>query len=602
MLTRATAAGVSTFNAEDRTVEVCWSTGAKVKRYSWDEGYYMEELVIEPDAIRLDRFDAMSLLDSHDNNSMAARLGTVVPGSVRIEKGKAFARIKFSKKQAADDVFCDLQDGHPVNISVGYKIHHYEKTEGADGQLPVLRAVDWEPLELSAVPIPADPGASSRSNPEDTPMTDNAAVEPRQPTQYAIRKERERVNELRALAHRAQMEDAELDAAIEGGVSVDTFRHRALEVMIARQEEAPTFPHRETPEYLGRRGENPDVRAAMVDALLVRTSAGHQPKADAHEFIGLSLAEIARRCLESAGIRSNGMYAPEVVRRALHTTSDFSHVISNVGQTVLAKSYQAAPNALKVLARPATVKDFRSKTTARLSGFADLEQVNEHGEYKRGTYEEGAESYRVLKFGKVFGMSFELILADQLNAFADVARDLGASAARKEAELLAGLINSNPPMADGKGVFHADHKNLAGTGATLSETTLSAARLAMMRQTGLAGELIDVVPKYLVVSPESQTDAEKLLATIQPATTADVNPFAGRLQLVVDRRLSAAPWHLVADPDLVPSLEFAHIEGMEGPSFETREGFDVDGVETKVRLICGGGWIDHRGWFKNPGT
>lgn len=427
-------------------------------------------------------------------------------------------------------------------------------------------------------------------------------AERRQPTQYALRKERERVNELRALAHRAQMEDAELDAAIEGGVSVDTFRHRALEVMIARQEEAPTFPHRGTPEYSGRRGENPDVRAAMVDALLVRTSAGHQPKADAHEFIGLSLAEIARRCLESAGIRSNGMYAPEVVRRALHTTSDFAHVISNVGQTVLAKSYQAAPNALKVLARPATVKDFRSKTTARLSGFADLEQVNEHGEYRRGTYEEGAESYRVLKYGKVFGMTLELIINDQLNAFADVARDLGASVARKEAELLAALINSNPSMADGKGVFHADHKNLAGTGATLSETTLSAARLAMMRQTGLAGELIDVVPKYLVVSPELQTTAEKLLATIQPATTADVNPFAGRLQLVVDRRLAAAPWHLVADPDLVPSLEFAHIEGMEGPSFETREGFDVDGVETKVRLICGGGWIDHRGWFKNPGT
>ncbi|EUB97298.1 peptidase U35 phage prohead HK97 [Rhizobium sp. CF080] len=155
-----------TFNENDRTVEVCWSTGAKVKRYSWDEGYYMEELQVDKKAVRLDRFSAMSLLDTHDNYSMDSRLGTVVPGSVRFENGKAYARIKFSRKQRAEEIMQDIRDGHPLPISVGYKIHRYEKTEGADGQLPVLRAIDWEPLELSAVPIPADAGAISRSEPD----------------------------------------------------------------------------------------------------------------------------------------------------------------------------------------------------------------------------------------------------------------------------------------------------------------------------------------------------------------------------------------------------------------------------------------------------
>ncbi|NTD85486.1 prohead protease/major capsid protein fusion protein [Agrobacterium tumefaciens] len=155
-----------TFNEEDRTVEVCWTTGARVKRYSWDEGYYMEELAVDKKAIRLDRFNAMSLLDTHDNYSMDQRLGTVVPGSVRIEGGKGYATIKLSKKQRAEELLQDLRDGHPLAISVGYKIHRYEKTEGADGQLPVLRAIDWEPMELSAVPIPADPEAISRSEPD----------------------------------------------------------------------------------------------------------------------------------------------------------------------------------------------------------------------------------------------------------------------------------------------------------------------------------------------------------------------------------------------------------------------------------------------------
>lgn len=154
-----------TVNQEDRTVEVVWSTGAAVKRYSWDEGYYMEELSMEPKAIRMTRFKTgMSLLDSHDNWSMAARLGTVVPGSVRIEGNKGYALVKFSRSAMAETIFQDLLDGHPVQISVGYKVHRYEKTDGSDKKLPVFRAVDWEPMELSVVPIPADPGAFSRSS------------------------------------------------------------------------------------------------------------------------------------------------------------------------------------------------------------------------------------------------------------------------------------------------------------------------------------------------------------------------------------------------------------------------------------------------------
>lgn len=154
-----------TFNEEARTVEVCWTSGAAVKRYSWDEGFYMEELAVDKKAIRMDRFESMSLLDTHDQWDMGSRLGTVVPGSVKIENGRGFAVIKFSRNDKAEAIFRDLQDGHPLNISVGYKIHRYEKTEGSDGKLPILRAIDWEPLELSVVPVPADPEAVSRSMP-----------------------------------------------------------------------------------------------------------------------------------------------------------------------------------------------------------------------------------------------------------------------------------------------------------------------------------------------------------------------------------------------------------------------------------------------------
>ena len=57
-------------------------------------------------------------------------------------------------------------------------------------------------------------------------------------------------------------------------------------------------------------------------------------------------------------------------------------------------------------------------------------------------------------------------------------------------------------MSDGKALFHTDHGNLAGSGAAPGETTLSAARLAMRKQTGLGGGLIDVTPYAVLIPPD----------------------------------------------------------------------------------------------------
>ncbi len=594
--TRATpVVGSSTVDPEARTVQVVWTTGAAVKRYDWDEGYYMEELAVDKKSIRMDRFEAMSLLDGHEQ-TMGARLGTVVPGSVRIEAGKALATIRFSRNDKADVIFRDLLDGHPIQISVGYKIHAFQRTEGAGGKLPVLRAIDWEPTELSEVAVPADPGAISRK--EETMPEE---IEP-QRQQYQrpanLIAERKRVKDIRDLARSMNMAEAEMDEAIDSGEPVESFRTRAFDKMIERQNQSPTFPMVAT---RGMEGSHETIRSAMADALRVRIDPAHKPQDSAREFVGLSLPELARRSLEANGVSTRSMAPGEVVSRALHTTSDFSEVISSVGQTVLGAAYSAVPSGIKALARKTTARDFKLKTTARLSGFADLEKVNEHGEYKRGTFAEGSEGYRISTFGKVFGMTRQMIVNDELGAFADVSRDLGLSAARLEADILANLVNSNPAMSDGKAVFHAVHKNLATAGADLNETSLDAARLTMGRQTGLAGELIDVLPAFLLVSLERQTAAEKLLAAIQPTKAEDVNVYAGRLQLVVDRRLAEKPWYMVANHGLVPSLEYAYLEGQEGPQFTPRPGFEIDGVELKVSVDFGAGWTDHRGWYKNAG-
>ena len=92
-----------------------------------------------------------------------------------------------------------------------------------------------------------------------------------------------------------------------------------------------------------------------------------------------------------------------------------------------------------------------------------------------------------------------------------------------------------------------------------------------------------------------------MLATIQPTTVDDVNPWT-QLRLVVEPRLSDAyRWYVVANPAIIDGLEYAYLAGAEGPQVEQQVGFRIDGIEIKVQLDFGGNFIDHRGWFSNTG-
>jgi phage head maturation protease len=56
-----------------------------------------------------------------------------------------------------EPVWQRIADGTLQSISVGYRVHRYEQiSDPATGQT-VHRAVDWEPYEISVVPIRSIP-------------------------------------------------------------------------------------------------------------------------------------------------------------------------------------------------------------------------------------------------------------------------------------------------------------------------------------------------------------------------------------------------------------------------------------------------------------
>ena len=74
---------------------------------------------------------------------------------------------------------------------------------------------------------------------------------------------------------------------------------------------------------------------------------------------------------------------------------------------------------------------------------------------------------------------------------------------------------------------------------------------------------------------------------------------------IVEPRLDAVAsvgdtnWYTAADPSSIDTIEYCYLEGQQGVYIETRQGFEVDGVEIKARLDFAAAAIDFRGLQKN---
>ena len=349
------------------------------------------------------------------------------------------------------------------------------------------------------------------------------------------------------------------------------------------------------------------IRTRQAEALAARMG-GEAPSDAARPFMGYGLADHAREALARAGVATRALGTEELMTRAMHGTSDFPALLTESGNRVLAGAYRRAESPLKTIARQRTATDFRPLSVLKLGEFSGLKKVSEHGEIKAMTTGEAKEGYALETFGGTFALSRKAIVNDDLSAFGRWSEMMGRAAAETEAAQLLGLLTqasgAGPVMGeDSKRLFHADHGNLAQTGAAPDESTLTAARKALRTMRGLDGKTpISATPRYILVGPELETDVEKLLASIYATSTDDVNPFGGKLSLLVEPRLTGNGWYVFADPAVMPVLEFAYLSSAPGPQLASRDGWEVLGREFRVVLDFGCGATDWRGAYRNPGT
>ncbi len=662
LLMRAAEILPASFDEGARSIEVVWSTGARVRRYGFFDTYD-EELSLDPGAVRFERLNAGGPFLADHNASVRSVLGSVVPGSVAIEQGRAVATIRLTDREDAAGIVGDIRAGHIKAVSVGYRVHKYEITENDSGP-DLYRAVDWEPLEISAVPLGADPGAGFRSaetvNPcivirADAPKaaaaaatkeakmadektraaetTDGTQVQnatqivgvPEMRADNAVdsatadqvrAQEQERITTITSLVDRFKLERSVADDLIKRNVSVADARKVILDKLA--ECDARGVGHSQVSMPAGGLDATVTRREALAEAILHRAQPQAFQMTDrAREYRGMRLIDVARDCLEAAGMRTRGMTPNEIAYTAtrssgLQSTSDFPLILAAVAGKRLRQAYAGTPRTFTVWARGVTATDFKPMYPTQVGNFPALKPVMEGAEFSYGSIAEGRESYQLATYGRIVALTRQAIINDDLRAFDRALGTAGQRAADLESAIVYNVLLANANLADGTALFHANHGNV-GTAAVISETSWSEAWEKMTQQKDLgdaAGadkEYIDARPRFTLVPPGQRAiEARKMIAATTPAKSADVNPFTGAVQVIEEPRLfktgGPQPWYLAADPNLVDTVEYAHLEGQTEPFLDQRAGFEVDGVEIKIRHDFAAKALDFRGLFYNAGA
>ena len=606
-------------DTDSRTVELSFSSETPYGRWFGDEILCHDE-----ECINLERFSngLGTVLFNHDRDAVVGHIE-----KVWLEDNRGKALVRFDTDEQSETIFQKVQSGTLQGVSVGYAIYRYEVLEDEDTKStngrfngPAYVVTDWEPLEISIVSVPADPtvgvGRSAEeihtsidTQEDNTRMDQEKTLEvqevkstpvetgiTQEDLQKAMEQERKRTSEITALFRDFDVEGA--DEAIVMGVSVDEARAMVMDQLRARNKGVSVT--------MGE-AESDKFRAAAQDAVLM---AAGIPVADAapgaQELRGHSMVELARESLQREGLKANFGDNMELARQAINSTSTFPAIMSNLANKSVMTGFNEAETTFQIWAGKGSNRDFKEAARYALSEAGNLELVPEGGQFPQDVFGEASARTKVATYGKIFSLTRQAIINDDLGLFSKIATKYGSAAKRLVNKMVYAQLTGNVKMQDNIALFDTKHGNVAGTGEALSVKAIAKAITAMRRQKGITGDAtLNITPKYLVVPPELEMAAYQIVnstAAVDGVNSGVVNPYKGRFVVVADAELTDPDaWYLVADASQHDTIEVTYLNGVENPRLETRQGFDVDGIEYKVAFDVGVDAIDFRGLYKNAG-
>lgn len=627
---------VGTYDVESNTVSVIFGTDEPCLVKGHDGEPFWQVLSFDPAHINLRRLSSGApVLDNHmrDGSVMKVTLGVVEDPQINGTYGTA--RLRFSPRKDLDDFRNDVRSGIHKNVSAGFRVKLYRDITQPDDIYRRLLAIDWEPSEISMVPVNEDWKSQVRSQAEiiEQPIIENKQItetheramsvvetpEAKSQREAAelqakndVLNDRKRSQEIREIANGAGFDEVFITQHVDGNSTVDHVRKLAFDHFVSKKqvEINPVT----TTITVGADHERSQKLAGLSEALVIRE--GEVPQGGPKTELGkiamvrrIHLMEHARSYVALTGVPNVELLPDgEVYHRAM-TTTDFPMALANIMNKKLRAAYVNELPVWEKFATKISANDFKDINSVQVDGSFIPDRLTEQGEYTEASFKEVADKFKLYSWGKMVKLSRQLIINDDLSAFQNNASKFAKGFVNRKAQIVYNLLEGNNKTgrvlgSDGLPLFSAQHNNFDAIGAAMSLNSFKKAKLSMRRQKDLSGEPIRVTPKYLVIPPELEILADQLInSTTTPNSTSQANPFKGAFEILVDEFLTdTQAWYIIADPSQIEVIKYATLAGQEGIYTEQMYDFNTDELKVKARTDFNATIEEYRGIYKNVGV
>lgn len=366
----------------------------------------------------------------------------------------------------------------------------------------------------------------------------------------------------------------------------------------------------------------------------------------AADLSGLGTMGLCRAYCEALGIRTWNLSADKIVKFALcttehqremlgmrvrggayHVTGNFASLTIDAQNKTLMGAFMEAPQTWKAIWKQAeSVKDFKPRYVAKLSGAATPRIFSEDDSIPKISFSDERESYTAESYGAQTSFSWRLFVNDDLSAFSRVIPKMGQAAARLINEKAWTPITANPTMNDGQALFletpagNRKRKNLTTGVLAPSVISVQTLRTLMGKMHGLntkeaaeGEDRLGLKPKFIWGPLELETTILQLVNSLADPASSNANvfnPVRQNLIPVIEPLLSdssvtgysTTAWGLATDPNDCDTIELAFLQGQETPVVNEWNVQDDWSLHMSVVQSFGYAPLDHRGLQKAAGA
>lgn len=282
-------------------------------------------------------------------------------------------------------------------------------------------------------------------------------------------------------------------------------------------------------------------------------------------------------------------------------------IFSNTANKYLMEGFTTVDDSFRKLAAKRSVSDFKENSGYRGVGSFTMQELASDGRIRHGTTGEASYGNKVGTKAIMYSISRQDIYNDDLGALTAIPKGIGRGG------ILALIKAFWTEFLDNAAFFSVGNGNVS-TGA-LGIAGLNAMLTKFRKLKDEASDYVMAKLKYLVVPVELEETAVQLYGSRMRGGgvtgDSDENPHYGKYEPVVSPYLSdsnftgnsTTAYYGVADPNDIPVIEIAYLDGVEMPTVETADAdFNTLGVQMRGYFDFGVRKQEYRGGVKSTGA